>query len=74
MLVVIQPPVQRRAETVQEGCQMHKLYSSLAHQDGQTMAEYATVLSVITIVCVAAFAVLAAASTGAIVRVVKLFT
>ena len=53
---------------------MEKLYSWLAHQDGQTMAEYATVLSVITIICLAAFALLAAASTGAIVRVIKLFT
>ena len=53
---------------------MQKLYSALTHQDGQTMAEYATVLSVITIICVAAFAVLAAASSGAISRVAGLFT
>jgi len=53
---------------------MQKLYSALTSQDGQTMAEYATVLSVITIVCLAAFALLAAASTGAISRVAGLFT
>jgi Flp pilus assembly pilin Flp len=53
---------------------MNKLYSWLARQDGQTMAEYATVLSVITIVCIAAFALLAAASAGAISRVAALFT
>ena len=52
---------------------MQRLYSLLAHQDGQTMAEYATVLSVITIVCIAAFALLAAASSGAISRVANLF-
>jgi Flp pilus assembly pilin Flp len=53
---------------------MDKLYSWLAGQDGQTMAEYATVLSVITIICIAAFALLAAASSGAISRVAGLFT
>lgn len=53
---------------------MQKLHSLLPHQEGQTLAEYATVLSVITIFCVAAFALLAAASTGAIARVAGLFT
>ena len=45
---------------------MRKLYSLLARKEGQTMAEYATVLTVITIACLAAFALLAAASSGAI--------
>lgn len=53
---------------------MQKLYSLLAHQDGQTLAEYATVLSIITIACIAGFALLTAASTGAIARVAGLFT
>jgi Flp pilus assembly pilin Flp len=53
---------------------MDKFFSWLANQDGQTMSEYATVLSVITIVCLAAFALLAAASTGAITRVASYFT
>jgi len=52
---------------------MEKLYSWLAHQDGQTMAEYATVLSVITLLCLAAFTLFAGASSGAIARVAGLF-
>jgi Flp pilus assembly pilin Flp len=53
---------------------MQKLYSLLAQNTGQTMAEYATVLTVITIACLAAFVVLAAASSGAIRQVAALFT
>jgi len=53
---------------------MRKLISSLARDEAQTMAEYATVLSVITLACLAAFALLAAASTGAITRVADYFT
>ena len=53
---------------------MQKLYLWLAREDGQTMAEYATVLTVITIACLAAFVVLAAASSGAIKQVAALFT
>ena len=52
---------------------MQKLHSWLAQEDGQTMSEYATVLTVITLACLAAFGVLAAASTGAIERVAGLF-
>ena len=37
------------------------------------MSEYATVLSVITIACIAAFALLAAAATGQFARVAGLF-
>jgi len=36
---------------------MHKLYSRLARQDGQTMAEYGVVLTVITIASLAALSV-----------------
>jgi Flp pilus assembly pilin Flp len=53
---------------------MQKLYSLLAQHEGQTMAEYATVLTVITIACLAAFVLLAAASSGAIQKVAALFT
>jgi Flp pilus assembly pilin Flp len=38
------------------------------------MAEYGVVLTVITIACLAAFTLLAAASTGAITRVAGYFT
>jgi Flp pilus assembly pilin Flp len=53
---------------------MQKLYSLLAREEAQTMAEYATVLTVITLACLAAFGLLAAASSGAIGRVAALFT
>jgi Flp pilus assembly pilin Flp len=53
---------------------MQKLYRLLAREDAQTMAEYATVLTVITIACLGAFALLAAASTGAISEVAGMFT
>jgi Flp pilus assembly pilin Flp len=53
---------------------MQKLYRLLQQDDAQTMTEYATVLTVITIFCLAAFALLAAASTGAISRVAGYFT
>lgn len=53
---------------------MQKLYSLLAQNEAQTMTEYATVLTVITIACLAAFTLLAAASSGWIARVAALFT
>jgi hypothetical protein len=53
---------------------MQKLYNLLERDDGQTMTEYATTLSVITLSCLSAFALLAAASTGALMRVVGYFT
>ena len=53
---------------------MQRLYSLLPRDEGQTMAEYATVLSVVTLACLTAFALLAAASTGALTRVAGLFT
>jgi Flp pilus assembly pilin Flp len=61
------PPPRRSAP-------MQKLYSFLAQNEGQTMAEYAIVLTVITIGCLAAFALLAAASSGAIGKVAALLT
>ena len=53
---------------------MQKLYSLLAGEEAQTMTEYATVLTVITLACLSAFALLAAASSGAIGEVAGLFT
>jgi len=53
---------------------MEKLYSLLAREEAQTMAEYATVLTVITLACLGAFALLAGASSGAIGRVAALLT
>jgi Flp pilus assembly pilin Flp len=44
----------------------------LRREDGQTMAEYGTVLTVITAACLAAFLLLAAASTNALTRVAGL--
>ena len=51
---------------------MLKLCARLTQEDGQTMAEYATVLSVVTIACLTGLALLAAASTGALTRVATL--
>jgi Flp pilus assembly pilin Flp len=53
---------------------MQKLNNQLRREHAQTMAEYAVTLSVITIFCLAAFVLLAAASTGALTRVAGLFT
>jgi Flp pilus assembly pilin Flp len=47
---------------------MTKLFELCGREDGQTMAEYGTVLTVITIACLTAFVLLAAASTNAISR------
>ena len=52
---------------------MQKFYDRLTQQDGQTMAEYATVLTVVTIACLTAFVALATATTGALTRVAGLF-
>jgi Flp pilus assembly pilin Flp len=48
---------------------MKRLYELSARDDGQTMAEYGTVLTVITIACLTAFTLLAASATGAFERV-----
>jgi hypothetical protein len=53
---------------------MRKLYNLPEQDAGPTMTEYATTLSVITLSCLTAFAMLAAASTGALMRVVGYFT
>ncbi len=52
---------------------MQRLVDLLKRNEGQTMSEYATVLSVITIGCLVAFALLAAAATSSIDRVARLF-
>ena len=44
----------------------------LREDDGQTMAEYGTVLTVITIACLAAFVLLAAASTNALTSAARI--
>jgi Flp pilus assembly pilin Flp len=56
---------------------MSKVIEFLSHasrmrEEGQTMAEYGVVLSVITIAIVTAFAVFATQNENAITRVVKL--
>ena len=66
--------VAARPEPFRRSALMEKLYSFLAQEEAQTMAEYATVLTVITLACLGAFALLAAASSGAITRVAALFT
>ena len=53
---------------------MQKVYNVLERDDGPTMTEYATTLAVITLSCLTAFALLAAASAGALTRVVGYFT
>ena len=53
---------------------MQKFFSLFKQEKAQTMAEYATVLTVITIFCLAGLALLASASTGALERVAGLLT
>ena len=48
---------------------MQKLYTWLAREDGQTMAEYGVVLAVITIAVFGALALLAGNITNALTRV-----
>ena len=62
-----------RADPSRRSALMQKLSSLLALEDAQTMVEYATVLTMITLACLAAFALLAAASSGAISRAAGLF-
>jgi Flp pilus assembly pilin Flp len=57
------------APTVQEAAAMRKVYNLLARQDGQTMAEYATVLTVITLAVITAIGLLAGANANLITRV-----
>jgi Flp pilus assembly pilin Flp len=48
---------------------MNKLSGLSGREDGQTMAEYGVVLTVITVACLMAFVLLAASATGAYTRV-----
>ena len=48
---------------------MTRLFKTCGREDGQTMAEYGTVLTVITIACLTAFMLLAASATNAYHRV-----
>ena len=45
-----------------------------AREEGQTMAEYGTVLGVITLACLTAFVLLATSATSAYTRVASLFS
>jgi Flp pilus assembly pilin Flp len=53
---------------------MEKPFELQAREEGQTMAEYATVLTVITIACLTAFALLTASATDVYTRVAALFS
>ena len=53
---------------------MKKLLELLARDEGQTMAEYATVLMVITFACLTAFVMLGTSATSAYSRVANLFS
>jgi Flp pilus assembly pilin Flp len=64
-----------RADPPQEVLrQMQKLYTLLAREDGQTMAEYGVVLAVITIAVFGALALLAGNITNALTRVAGYIT
>ena len=51
---------------------MHHLHAPLAEESGQTMAEYAIVLGVITIAVVATFALVGSMTSGLISSVIPL--
>lgn len=51
-----------------------KIFQLPARQEGQTMAEYGTVLTVITLACLTAFVLLATSATNAYSRVAGLFS
>jgi hypothetical protein len=53
---------------------MGKIYNQLELEHAPSMTEYARTLSVITIFCLATFALLAAASTGTLTRVAGYLT
>ena len=53
---------------------MTTLFELRTREEGQTMSEYATVLTVITIACLTAFALLATSATGAYERVAGFFS
>jgi Flp pilus assembly pilin Flp len=62
--------IARRSSSVIDA--MSKLYDLLTSDDGQTMAEYSTVLTVITLACVTAFLMLAGGAQAAYERVATL--
>jgi Flp pilus assembly pilin Flp len=51
---------------------MTRLYRLIGREDGQTMAEYSTVLTVITLACLTAFLMLAGGAQAAYERVANL--
>lgn len=51
-----------------------KIFELPAREEGQTMAEYGTVLTVITLGCLTAFLLLATSATSAYARVASLFS
>ncbi len=51
-----------------------KIFELPAREEGQTMAEYGTVLTVITLACLTAFVLLATSATSAYTRVAGLFS
>jgi Flp pilus assembly pilin Flp len=53
---------------------MKKLLQLPAREEGQTMAEYGTVLTVITVACLSAFVLLATSATSAYTGVASLFS
>lgn len=53
---------------------MKKLFELLTRDEGQTMAEYGTVLTVIALACLTAFLMLATSATSAYTRVASLFS
>jgi Flp pilus assembly pilin Flp len=65
--------VARRAVHADTGS-MKKLFELTAREEGQTMAEYGTVLTVITLACLTAFVLLATSATSAYARVASLFS
>jgi Flp pilus assembly pilin Flp len=54
--------------------QVMKIFELPAREEGQTMAEYGTVLTVITLACLTAFVLLATSATNAYARVAGLFS
>ena len=51
-------PAPSRRRILQEVCTVHKLFDRLAREDGQTMAEYGVVITVITIAALGALSLL----------------
>jgi Flp pilus assembly pilin Flp len=62
------------ADPSRRSASMQKLYTWLAREDGQTMAEYGVVLAVITIAVFGALALLSGNIVGAMTRVAGYIT